>query len=102
RLLHKRVSVCDRGQPTHARGLRERRRPGRRTRRLGVLQPPGAHFIGRPRRPAVLARPPCSADTGAEEVDVEGVRILALGGVPGAAYSPPASTELGGPEPVAD
>jgi mannose-6-phosphate isomerase-like protein (cupin superfamily) len=32
----------------------------------------------------------------------EGVRILALGGVPGAAYSPPAFTELGGPEPVAD
>ena len=32
----------------------------------------------------------------------EGARILALGGVPGAAYSPPAFTELGGPEPVAD
>jgi hypothetical protein len=30
----------------------------------------------------------------------EGARILALGGVPGAAYSPPAFTELGGPEPV--
>jgi mannose-6-phosphate isomerase-like protein (cupin superfamily) len=32
----------------------------------------------------------------------EGVRILALGGVPGEAYSPPAFTELGGPDPVAD
>jgi len=59
----------------------------------------------------ILQMPPSSgefypnhdhADTGAEEVYVEGVRILALGGVPGAAYSPPAFTELGGPEPVAD
>jgi len=32
----------------------------------------------------------------------EGVRILALGGVPGAAYAPPAFTELGGPDPVPD
>ena len=30
----------------------------------------------------------------------QGARILALGGVPGGAYSPPAFTELGGPEPV--
>ncbi|MGH2761470.1 MAG: hypothetical protein ACRDL0_14860 [Thermoleophilaceae bacterium] len=30
----------------------------------------------------------------------EGVRILALGGVPGRAYEPPAFTELGGPDPV--
>lgn len=30
----------------------------------------------------------------------EGACILALGAVPGAAYSPPAFTELGGPEPV--
>lgn len=30
----------------------------------------------------------------------KGACILALGGVPGAAYSPPAFTELGGPEPV--
>jgi mannose-6-phosphate isomerase-like protein (cupin superfamily) len=30
----------------------------------------------------------------------EGARILALGGVPGAAYSAPGFTELGGPEPV--
>jgi hypothetical protein len=28
-----------------------------------------------------------------------GARILALGGVPGAAYNPPSFTELGGPEP---
>jgi len=32
----------------------------------------------------------------------EGVRILVIGGVPGAAYSPPAFTELGGPDPVPD
>jgi len=32
----------------------------------------------------------------------EGVRILALSGVPGGAYSPPAYTELGGPDPVPD
>jgi uncharacterized cupin superfamily protein len=32
----------------------------------------------------------------------EGVRILAIGGVPGAAYAAPAFTELGGPEPVPD
>ena len=32
----------------------------------------------------------------------EGVRILALGGIPGAAYEVPAFTELGGPEPVPD
>jgi mannose-6-phosphate isomerase-like protein (cupin superfamily) len=31
-----------------------------------------------------------------------GVRILALSGVPGGAYSPPAYTELGGPDPVPD
>jgi len=31
-----------------------------------------------------------------------GVRILALGGVPGGVYSPPAFTELGGPDPVPD
>jgi quercetin dioxygenase-like cupin family protein len=30
----------------------------------------------------------------------DGVRILAVGGVPGGAYQPPAFTELGGPEPV--
>lgn len=29
-----------------------------------------------------------------------GARILALGGIPGSAYTPPAFTELGGPEPV--
>jgi mannose-6-phosphate isomerase-like protein (cupin superfamily) len=32
----------------------------------------------------------------------EGVRILAIGGVPGGVYSPPPFTELGGPDPVAD
>jgi len=32
----------------------------------------------------------------------EGVRILVLSGVPGAAYSAPAFTELGGPDPVPD
>jgi mannose-6-phosphate isomerase-like protein (cupin superfamily) len=32
----------------------------------------------------------------------EGVRILALGGIPGGVYEPPPFTELGGPEPVAD
>ena len=32
----------------------------------------------------------------------EGVRILAIGGIPGAVYSAPPYTELGGPEPVAD
>ena len=28
----------------------------------------------------------------------EGARVLAIGGVPGAAYAPPANSELGGPE----
>jgi mannose-6-phosphate isomerase-like protein (cupin superfamily) len=32
----------------------------------------------------------------------EGVRILAIGAVPGGVYSPPPFTELGGPDPVAD
>ena len=32
----------------------------------------------------------------------EGVRILAIGGIPGAAYTPPPFTDLGGPDPVAD
>ena len=32
----------------------------------------------------------------------EGVRILAIGGVPGEAYSAPAFTELGGPNPSPD
>jgi mannose-6-phosphate isomerase-like protein (cupin superfamily) len=32
----------------------------------------------------------------------QGVRILALSGVPGEAYSAPAFTELGGPDPVPD
>jgi len=32
----------------------------------------------------------------------EGVKILALAGVPGKVYTPPAYTELGGPDPVAD
>lgn len=32
----------------------------------------------------------------------EGVKILALGGVPGRAYEAPAFTELGGPDPVPD
>ncbi|HEY2202611.1 MAG TPA: hypothetical protein VGH56_12035 [Solirubrobacteraceae bacterium] len=32
----------------------------------------------------------------------EGARILVVGGVPGAVYSPPAFTELGGPDPVPD
>lgn len=32
----------------------------------------------------------------------EGVRILALGGVPGGVYEAPAYTELGGPDPVPD
>jgi mannose-6-phosphate isomerase-like protein (cupin superfamily) len=32
----------------------------------------------------------------------EGVRILALGGIPGGVYTPPPFTELGGPEPVRD
>ncbi len=32
----------------------------------------------------------------------EGVKILALGGVPGGVYEPPAFTELGGPEPRPD
>lgn len=31
----------------------------------------------------------------------EGVRLLALGGVPGQAYEPPAITELGQPDPLA-
>jgi mannose-6-phosphate isomerase-like protein (cupin superfamily) len=31
----------------------------------------------------------------------EGLRILALGGVPGQAYEPAAITELGGPDPMA-
>jgi hypothetical protein len=31
-----------------------------------------------------------------------GVKILALGGVPGSVYEPPSYTELGGPDPVAD
>jgi mannose-6-phosphate isomerase-like protein (cupin superfamily) len=30
----------------------------------------------------------------------DGVRILAVGGVPGGAYQPPEFTELGGPEPA--
>jgi mannose-6-phosphate isomerase-like protein (cupin superfamily) len=30
----------------------------------------------------------------------EGVRILALGGVPGKSYQPPEITELGGPDPM--
>jgi len=62
------------------------------------------------------------ADTGSEEVyvvlggeadfELEGervhlgpeaaIRILVLSGVPGAAYSAPAFTELGGPDPVPD
>jgi len=32
----------------------------------------------------------------------EGVRILAVGGVPGGVYSPPPFTELGGPDPAPD
>lgn len=32
----------------------------------------------------------------------EGARILAIGGVPGAAYAPPAFTDLGGPDPKPD
>jgi mannose-6-phosphate isomerase-like protein (cupin superfamily) len=32
----------------------------------------------------------------------EGVKILAIGGVPGGVYSPPAFTELGGPDPAPD
>lgn len=32
----------------------------------------------------------------------EGVKILALAGVPGAAYEAPAFTDLGGPDPVPD
>jgi uncharacterized cupin superfamily protein len=32
----------------------------------------------------------------------DGVRILAIGGVPGRAYEPPPFTELGGPLPVPD
>ena len=32
----------------------------------------------------------------------EGVRILVLGAVPGGVYSPPAFTELGGPDPTVD
>jgi mannose-6-phosphate isomerase-like protein (cupin superfamily) len=32
----------------------------------------------------------------------EGVRILALGGIPGEAYTPAPFTELGGPDPVPD
>jgi mannose-6-phosphate isomerase-like protein (cupin superfamily) len=32
----------------------------------------------------------------------EGVKILAIGGVPGRVYSPPLFTELGGPDPVPD
>jgi len=32
----------------------------------------------------------------------DGVRILALSGVPGGVYTPPAYTELGGPDPVPD
>jgi quercetin dioxygenase-like cupin family protein len=31
----------------------------------------------------------------------DGVRILAVGGVPGGVYEPPVFTELGGPEPTA-
>lgn len=30
----------------------------------------------------------------------EGIRILALGGVPGAVYEPPAATKIGAPDPV--
>jgi hypothetical protein len=29
----------------------------------------------------------------------EGMRLLVLGGVPGQVYAPPATTEIGGPEP---
>ena len=32
----------------------------------------------------------------------DGVKILALGAIPGRVYEPPAFTELGGPEPVPD
>ena len=32
----------------------------------------------------------------------EGVKILAIGGVPGGVYSPPPFTELGGPDPAPD
>jgi mannose-6-phosphate isomerase-like protein (cupin superfamily) len=32
----------------------------------------------------------------------DGVRILAIGGIPGGVYEPPAYTELGGPEPTPD
>jgi uncharacterized cupin superfamily protein len=32
----------------------------------------------------------------------EGVRILALSGIPGGVYTPPPFTELGGPDPVPD
>jgi mannose-6-phosphate isomerase-like protein (cupin superfamily) len=32
----------------------------------------------------------------------QGAKILALGGVPGAAYAPPAFTALGGPDPTPD
>jgi hypothetical protein len=32
----------------------------------------------------------------------EGVRILALGGIPGGVYTAPPFTELGGPDPVPD
>jgi mannose-6-phosphate isomerase-like protein (cupin superfamily) len=32
----------------------------------------------------------------------EGMRILALGGVPGAVYEPPAPSKLGAPDPVAN
>jgi mannose-6-phosphate isomerase-like protein (cupin superfamily) len=32
----------------------------------------------------------------------DGAKILAIGGVPGSAYEPPAYTELGGPDPVVD
>lgn len=32
----------------------------------------------------------------------DGVRILAIGGIPGGVYEPPPYTELGGPEPTPD
>jgi hypothetical protein len=32
----------------------------------------------------------------------EGVKILAIGGIPGGVCEPPGFTELGGPEPVPD
>jgi hypothetical protein len=55
-------------------------------------------FVVDPTRIAVSG-PACTDSPSMSKSADPGARILALGGVPGSAYSPPEFTELGGPEP---